>query len=661
MNQRVNQIGIFFLGLVLWGLTTWAEASQGVPLTLFHTNDLHSHFRSELTGDHRGGIARLKTLVDSQRKLFPSSLLLDGGDWSEGSIYYTDGLGEQSLRMMDALGYDATVVGNHDWLNGPDALLDSINRVQPKMSLVTANLELRNYSRSEEFRKNIPPYVIREVNGLKVAIIGIATYEWIYDKFLKPVQITEPFINIRDLAARLKPTVDVVVAISHNSISMNQGILKAASSVDVIIGAHDHKLLEEPLLVNRWGGSPGWIVEAGSWGRYLGRLNLNVDQGQVTVMDYQLLPVNQNTPENPEILKAVDQMEARISKQFGAIFVNPIASSELELGREGMESPMGDLVTDSYRHATGADFALESTAFVAGEIHRGNLTTADFFNIIPAVFNSETGKTWTLKTLPLSGRTLRLLLNLLYSTKKLGTLGLLSVSNLEFIFDPLFLMNRTTMPSILAEPQAPRIESIPMVSDIRVEGQPLDPDATYTVALGQGIVEAIDFVNQHIKNIISLDELRDTGIESWKVLADYVKRLSPLTRKHLILGNRVRTLQSDLGFYEGDVQVFPLDLTSSPKRFKIDARVSNFGAQATDGSSATLHILHSSGYIRKGEMTHEEWGNSQPIPALKPGASTLISWEIQVSDDEIRSGARVQIQGNDSEVNHTNDELDVRL
>src|SRR3954447_317733 len=98
-----------------------SAAPNTVPLTLIHTNDLHSHFRPDRGPLGLGGMARLKTAVDRIRRQAKNALFLDGGDWSEGNIYYYDGGGVQSVKMMDQLGIDVAVVGNHDWLNGPDA------------------------------------------------------------------------------------------------------------------------------------------------------------------------------------------------------------------------------------------------------------------------------------------------------------------------------------------------------------------------------------------------------------------------------------------------------------------------------------------------------------------------------------------------------------
>ncbi|MGZ3707899.1 MAG: bifunctional metallophosphatase/5'-nucleotidase, partial [Bdellovibrionota bacterium] len=247
-----------------------------VSVTILHTNDLHSHFRSERTPLGLGGIARIKTVVRRVRKQIPDALLVDGGDWSEGNIYYNEGTGRESLKMMDDLGYDVAVVGNHDWLNGPDTILKIVDEAQPQVSLVSANLDASKYGRAQDFRAAVLPYVIKSVDGVKIAFIGLSTYEKIYDHFFAPVGVLDPIPVTRALAKQLRPLVDAIVVISHNAVKMNQAVLEAVPELDLIVGAHDHRQLNAPIVVNRLGAHPGWIVETGCWGRNLGRVDMQV-------------------------------------------------------------------------------------------------------------------------------------------------------------------------------------------------------------------------------------------------------------------------------------------------------------------------------------------------------------------------------------------------
>ena len=308
--------------------------AYAVPITILHTNDLHSHLRPEKTPLALGGIARLKTAIDRARKDAPNSLLVDGGDWSEGNIYYTEGAGAEVLHMMDRLGYDAAIVGNHDWVNGPDTLLDAIEKAKPKVSLLVSNFDTSQYPRQKEFQQDILPYVIKNVGGVKIAFIGMATYEFIYNSLIAPIKIIEPFRLAHQLAVKLRPQVDAVIVISHNRILFNEALLKVAPEIDLVIGAHDHVKLTEPKVVKRMGHSNGWIVEAGCWGKYLGRVDLDIDPtiktgDAVKLLHYGLTQIDKTIPEDPETAKAVTELEKHIENRMGPVFHDHLGDTDV--------------------------------------------------------------------------------------------------------------------------------------------------------------------------------------------------------------------------------------------------------------------------------------------------------------------------------------------
>src|SRR5690606_22606778 len=142
--------------------------------------------------------------------------------------------GSHSLRMMDHLGYDVAVLGNHDWFSGPGAFLNAIALAQPRMKVMSSSLDLRNYNRSWEFMGAVLPYIIKQAGDARVAFIGASTYELIFDRFLLPVRVHAPFKPVRALSEALKDQVDLIVVVSHNKIAINEEILRQAPEVDVL-------------------------------------------------------------------------------------------------------------------------------------------------------------------------------------------------------------------------------------------------------------------------------------------------------------------------------------------------------------------------------------------------------------------------------------------
>jgi 2',3'-cyclic-nucleotide 2'-phosphodiesterase (5'-nucleotidase family) len=656
-----------------------AGAAEPVTVTLIHTNDLHSHFRPERTKLGLGGLARIKTTVDQLRQENPNSLLLDGGDWSEGNIYYNLGTGTETLKTMESMGYDVAVVGNHDWLNGPDILLDSyVASYAPgpsgpaahPMSLVAANIELEDYGRSSEFKQIIPPYVVKNVGGVKIAFIGVVTQEFIYDRFFAPVKIVAPQSIVRDLAHKIRAQkiADAVVVISHNNIKRNEEILRSAPDVDLVIGAHDHVKLTQPDFVKRFGARDGWVVETGCWGRFVGRVDVKVTPGQgLTPLSYKLIQMDASVPEDPEMLGHIESLEDTLEKHYGPIFHDHVADNRTEISRVGFENRMGNLATDAYMQAVHADFALDQVNMIYGELHEGELHTVDFMNANPAIHDPKTDRAWTLKTFPLKGRTLKWALNLLFAASK-GVAGdvlsqsLVSTSGLQFSYSPILKSKANqlfmTLPDFLGQVFMMDSEGSFVVNDPKIQGKPLDPNANYKVVAGDGILFAIRYINSMVPNAIPLDGLQDTGLEDWKVVADYSRELSPITPDEIPIGNRIRTNASDLGVLYDDISLVSAKRQASAMQATVRVKVQNFGMTPSPARGVTLKLLADrNGTNQAIEPNWDEVGSAQAVPQLAPGNSTVLKWQVRLPIDKGLYSVTPTLSGIGGEVNHSNDQV----
>ena len=700
-------------------LSNTAVFAAPLPLTIIHTNDIHSHFRPDSTpAGSRGGLARIKSAVDQIRRHTSNSLFLDGGDWSEGNIYYNLGAGVESLRLMDAMGYDAMVVGNHDWLNGPDHLLDTLEWVKPQAAMLAANAELTRYSRRNDFQRLIPPYVIKEVNGVRIAIIGLITFEFIYNDYLRPVKIQDPLNLTRDLATRLKSQVDAVIVISHNSIAMNRSLLARAPDVDLVIGAHDHVKLTRPIVIPRNGRAPGWVVEAGAHGHYLGRVDLKITPrsesptgiGSVSLDKYRLVQMDDQIPEDPEILARIQDLETKLTRRYGPIFDDHVGDSEVELSTNGVENLMGDFVTDAYREATGAEIAFDHARMVYGTIHEGPIRTVDVYNANPGVYSPKTEKSWTVKTLPMKGKTLTWILNAFFSSKKLAQMAPLSTSGLQLTFEPGFTGRETPelpeianskrhhwfhLPHLKWNPFRRRHHEIPseeadeaaepdllelpfempgdnllnadnfevalrtpIVGRVIVNGEPIDPLRTYTVAIAGGLLDALRYMNSLVPNIVPLDGLRETGTEDWRVLLDHIQKNSPLTAERFHLGSRIRTQKPDLGIDTNDIHWANVQRKGTRMVGEVHVKIVNYGATSSQPGARIHILLNQHGLNEAIDPSYIEGARVQSLSGLSPGQAVEIAWE-NVSIPIARGGicpVTVRIDGNVDEVNRTNDE-----
>ncbi len=665
---------------------TWAGPSSEAEVTILHTNDLHSQFHERTYPFRIGGVARLKTAIENLRKSHRHTTLVDGGDWSEGSVYYTLGAGAESIRMMDHLGYDFAVVGNHDWLNGPDSLLDGLKLANPRTKFLSYNLSVPDsYPRKPEFKEAILPYKIQDYDGYKIAWIGLSTYEYVYDKYFEPIQITNPFTAAANLARELKSKqmVDGVVVLSHNNIKINQKVLETANKlagqnyIDLIIGAHDHVKLTRPIEVRRLGsGPPAWIVETGMWGSYLGQVDVKLTRGHMELLNYQLIQMDSKIPQDPETLERVSQLDAQIEGKYGKEFDDVIGESQIDFGNTGVENLMGDFVTDCYRNETGAQLSIESTRFIYDAIHPGPIRAADVFNLVPPVYNPKTEKTWTLKTLPIKGSTLKWLLYFLFATKKVSSYGLINISGMRFRYDPLFKFISEFDPSdpgrLAADFQRGPgngfmgIESIPVVKEIQIldsnsQFQPLKGSNLYTLATGGGLVEGIKMFNARLWSIIPLDGMQDTGKENWRVLADQIRARSPLRANNVTVGDRIRTIQENIGIYPVDVTWTPKEQVRGGWRAEIHARIRNYGETTSKIGPQVRLLLNKNRSDLSIAPNYDEDKIIHTLEKIEPGGFQDLAWEVLMPEVEGAFPVTIRITGAEKEVNTTNHEATVWL
>jgi 2',3'-cyclic-nucleotide 2'-phosphodiesterase (5'-nucleotidase family) len=682
MMMTIKDWGSLWLGLGLWLVPMAASAAtQPVTLTLLHTNDLHSQFRSDRSPLQLGGVARLSTAIQEARAANPASLLLDGGDWSEGRIYYVEGAGAESLKMMSALTYDVAVVGNHDWLNQPKWLLSAIGTANasaepgPRMELVGANFDVSAYDRADEFRKAIPRYAVRELSGVKIGIIGLVNHEEIYGGYLAPVKTTDPAESAAELASWLKSEklADVVVGVSHNRISVNEEILQIATDLDLIIGGHDHRALTREVLVERPGHPDAWIVEAGHHGQFLGQLRLDYrpsaggKPSSLRIRDYRLRQIDRSVPEDPRIVAKVEALEARIEAKMGPIFHDLVAHCEFDVGGQGIESPVGGLVTDAYARATGADIAIDQGKLIYGGLEEGPARSVDFFNLLAAIHNPETGKSWTIHTWTMPGATVALVFRLIYSIKQIADFGGLELSGLEVLFDPLkqqgFLSLQRSLGLNGSAPFAPRpawsvLEDDSPIHSLTLRGKPIDPTRTYKLAASTGVITAIRMINEKFFDIIPLNELTDTGVESWRIARDYAREISPITPDKIGFGNRVRTWQADLGIVPGSMRWAPIASQADGSILaRVDLTVRNFGGNESPAGAKIGLESNLRGYD---ESVAPQWmprGQKIALPALKPGEARSLSWaEVSVPGDRGIYPLKASIE-TDGETHAINDSM----
>jgi 5'-nucleotidase len=230
-----------------------------IDLTILHTNDTHSQIEPYCDSQNRclgGYIARYEAIMQ-ERQLDNSLLLLDAGDFSQGTSYFNLFKGVPEIKMMNKMGYDAVSLGNHEFDNGVKALAKRLKKTT--FPIVCANYQFKD----KRLSKIIKPYVIIEKQGKKIGIFGLLTDLHGYianSQVLENVIYKDPVATAVATAKQLKETehCDFIICLSHVGYEQTElfqkvfdpDIAKMAGDIDLIVGGHTHKLLKQPDTVN---------------------------------------------------------------------------------------------------------------------------------------------------------------------------------------------------------------------------------------------------------------------------------------------------------------------------------------------------------------------------------------------------------------------------
>jgi len=401
---------------------------MATELTILHTNDWQSRFlgfgpNSDFTpytikdDQTSGGISRLATKIKQQRQLAgkDNTLLLDAGDYSMGTLFHTTIRETGSeLQLFAALGYDAITFGNHDFDFQPAGLAQSINAAIATgarlPAIVISNMQFSEQSSDDDSleklweKEIIKPYLIINKNGLRIGIIGLLGYDAIdVTPNAKPITFLDPIETAKNLAATLKNDkgVDIVLALSHGGVLPDEHsndkwrgddltLLENVPGIDLIVGGHSHTPLPQPLVRGNEESGQRMVVQAGSEGRYLGELTINVEPTKVKLLNYQLHSINDSIAGDMQIQAMIEGFKEQVSSQFLSTspytFDQELAETQVDLGRLQHQHILGNLVSDAILKATGADIAINANGAIRDDITTGSngiQWVSDLFRVVP--------------------------------------------------------------------------------------------------------------------------------------------------------------------------------------------------------------------------------------------------------------------------------------
>ncbi|MCK9304559.1 MAG: metallophosphatase [Bacteroidales bacterium] len=277
--KRINRIlAVTSFLILIFNLTV----TSAQDLVILHTNDTHSNIESLVSGRNKGygGVQRRANYIDSVRKMHPDVLLLDAGDYNQGTPYYTLFRGEVEVKLNNAMGYDVISLGNHEFDNGVQELAERLKKAE--YTTVCANYNFKN----TPLEGLVKPYTIINKGGKKIGILGLLLDldGYVNRKnrenliFRKPVETANKIARI----LRQREKCDLVIALTHIGFDADnerqlsdQTLAKYSKNIDIIIGGHSHTFLEKPVVIKNRHGKGVIVNQAGTAGVFVGRLDIN--------------------------------------------------------------------------------------------------------------------------------------------------------------------------------------------------------------------------------------------------------------------------------------------------------------------------------------------------------------------------------------------------
>ena len=502
--MKFRRFSAFFLALLLAALCALpvGAVAEGCTqetnvTTILFTHDLHSHFLPQPTaeGGESGGYARLKTVIDGERAMNPDALLVDGGDFSIGSLIqtlYTTQAAE--LRTMGAMGYDAVTIGNHEFdhkgtgfaemlnsakaaqqaavelllvdarpLENMDAYRERFGPVTPVLpTLLEANYAPaddnpdRAFIRSAMEDYGVTDCMTLERGGVTYGLFGLMGVD--SDECAPTSGFTRT--DAAKAAKRCVETLkgegaEIIVCLSHSGTgdslasSEDEELAKAVDGIDVIVSGHTHSTLAEPLVVN-----DTYIVSSGPCCQNLGSLTFSWDDGgEKRLLDYRLIPIDETVAENPEIAGLVEQWKDMVGEtylaRYGLTYDEVLTRSDYDLNTPASavqeNNGLGTLVSDAFLwadrtlNAAYADsphtVSVTADGVLRANLPAGDLTAAMAFDVLSMGVGEDGTSGFPLVAVYLTGKELKAAMEVDASVTPIMPAAQLYMSGAKYAFN----------------------------------------------------------------------------------------------------------------------------------------------------------------------------------------------------------------------------------
>lgn len=452
---------------VTWTASADTSSGENSPITIVFSHDMHSHLEK---------FPKIRTVVKQEKQNNDATFVLDGGDFSMGTPYQTIFKEEAAeLRMMGAVGYDATTLGNHEFDYRSAGLTQMLKTAESSGDrvphLVAANIDWEKTLSDEEMRKDgealraamedygAEEYVVIERGGVKIAVFGLfgkeaddyAPESGTY--FRDPVEAAKDVVD--DIQSHEK--VDLIVCLSHSGTnaddpekSEDEILARQVDGIDLIISGHTHTELSEPIV-----RGDTVIASAGQYNDNLGTLTFTYQDGEYKLDQYRLISLDKSVQDDPSAKDKVEQFRELVDEEYFSAFDyswdqvladNQVKFTSIDdFASEQGEDPLGSLIADSYRYGVKqvegseyeqVDVAIAPAGVIRGSFDKGEITVGDAFNALSLGTGKDGEPGYPLVSVYLTGAELKLAAEIDISISELMQPARLYFSGLNYTYNP---------------------------------------------------------------------------------------------------------------------------------------------------------------------------------------------------------------------------------
>ncbi len=410
MEKSISYFLILLLIVTSLPLFVSADEDNYSDIAIIFTHDLHSHIDSfMLDGSSSGGFQRIKTVIDDTKDNYKNTIVVDGGDFSMGTLFQTAFTTSAiEYRMMGYLGYDTVIFGNHEFDYGFDAVKEMIsvakstNEYLPPILCANINNAASGYTDNELSAMNIRDYEIIKKGDYTIAVFGVlgrdavelsSSSNLVFDDFIETAKTT-----VDEIDRLYSP--DLVVCLSHGGTGDTVDdedieLAKKVDGIDIIISGHTHTALKEPIIVN-----DTIIGSCGEYGENVGKIIVTPNNGKLDLVSYSLVKIDSTIPADKSTTEKIKSMSKDVDEylqKFGYSTANQVLAyspfdfpEQSAMGDKLAEQPLGNLISDSYIHAirtsegenyVPVDVAVVPVGVIRASIDKGHITVSQVYEI----------------------------------------------------------------------------------------------------------------------------------------------------------------------------------------------------------------------------------------------------------------------------------------